>query len=109
MSHSQSLYRFFKPNSKPFLPNPELETVPVKASEVLRANQYVERALDSAQSRKRGPYQRYNAETRAKIGRYAAENGNKAAVDKFSQELSRPVSESSVRGMKKAYYTELLN
>ena len=106
MSYSQSLYCFFKPTSKPFLPDPELETVPEKADEVRHVNRSVERALDSV-SRKRGSYQRYDPETRAKIGRYAAENGNKAAVDKFSTELSRPVSESSVRGMKKAYYIEL--
>ena len=39
--------------------------------------------------------------------KFAAENGNKAAVDKFSKVLSRPVRESTMRGIKKAYYIEL--
>ena len=39
-------------------------------------------------------------ETRAKIGRYAAENGNKAAVDK---EFNHSVPESTIRGRKTAY------
>ena len=39
----------------------------------------------------------YDAEIRAKIGRYAAENGNKNAVETFFRELQRPLSESTVR------------
>ena len=35
------------------------------------------------------------------------QNGNKHAVEKFSGELERPISESTVCGFKKAYYTEL--
>ena len=49
----------------------------------------------------------YDPELRAKIGKFAATSGNKAAVEKFSKELGRPVSESTVRGMKKAYYIAL--
>ncbi len=44
---------------------------------------------------------------KAKIGRYAAENGNIAAVKKFSKELERNIPESSVRHFKKCYYEEL--
>ena len=31
-------------------------------------------------------------------------SGNKAAVDKYSKELGRPASESTVCGLKKVYY-----
>ena len=44
---------------------------------------------------------------RAKMDRFAAENGNKRAVEKFSRELKRPLSQNTVRGFKKAYYSEL--
>ena len=47
----------------------------------------------------------YDAEVRAKIGRYAATaNGNKAADTKFSRELGSDVPESSVRNMKKTNF-----
>ena len=49
----------------------------------------------------------YDPELRAKIGKFAATSGNKAAVAKFSKELGRPVSESTIRGMKKVYYWAL--
>ena len=49
----------------------------------------------------------YDPELRTKIGKYAAMSGNKAAVTKFSKEIGRPVSESTVRGMKEAYYLAL--
>ena len=39
----------------------------------------------------------------SKIGRYAAENGNKAAVSRFSMELGQVIPESTVRGMKSNY------
>jgi hypothetical protein len=34
--------------------------------------------------RKRGAYTAYSSNARAKIGKFAAENGNKAAVAKFT-------------------------
>ena len=46
---------------------------------------------------KKGAYHAYDEEVSAKIGRYAAENGNKAAV----------INESSVRNMKKANLKQL--
>jgi hypothetical protein len=40
---------------------------------------------------------------RYQIGKYAAQNGNRSAVNKFTKELGKPLSESTVRGMKKNY------
>ena len=51
-----------------------------------------------------GTYTYYPPELRAKIGNFAAESGNKLAVERFSKELGKPVSESTVRGFKKNYY-----
>ena len=44
-------------------------------------------------------------EVQAKASRY--ENDNKAAVTKYSTMLGYPISESTVRGLKKHYFTEL--
>ena len=54
--------------------------------------------------RKRGKYNHYYAEVRAKIAKHTCEYGNKSASVKFTQELGHYVSESSVRNMKKAYF-----
>ena len=62
---------------------------------------------NKAKGMKRGPYGVYPSDMRAKIGRYAAEMGVVAAARRFSKELSRPVNESTVRGMKKAYLLQL--
>ena len=49
-------------------------------------------------------HHRYDPELRTKVGRYVASSGNKAAVTKYCKELGRPVSESTVWSIKKAYY-----
>ena len=57
--------------------------------------------------KKRGSYGFYTPEQRAKIGRYAAENGVNVAARKFTKDLGRKVNESTVRGMKDSYLKEL--
>ena len=52
-------------------------------------------------------YNYYDPELHTKIGKYAATSGNKAAVNKFSEKLGKPISESTVRGLKKAYCSAL--
>ena len=52
-------------------------------------------------ARKRGKYQLYSAETRAKIGKYATENGNSKAMNHFKEELPT-LKESTVRTFKQA-------
>ena len=41
-----------------------------------------------------------SAEFKAKIGKYAAENGNTAAARHFSRELEKPLSEATIQGFK---------
>ena len=55
----------------------------------------------------RGDYHHYSAEARAKIAKYACESRNKAAVKKYSVELSHPVSEGTVRNFRCKYLEQL--
>ena len=57
-------------------------------------------------ARKRGKYQLYSAETRAKIGKYASENGNSKAMNHFKEEFPT-LKESTVRTFKQAYEKSL--
>ena len=93
-----SLYPWFSSSSnKPFLPDPAQEKTKEKELEVTNANMRVLEAMESQLRRKRprGTYTYYSPELRAK---FAAESGNKAAVEKFSTEMGKPMSESTVRG-----------
>ena len=56
---------------------------------------------------KGGPYIKLNDEMRAKIGKYASENGDTAAARHFSKVLGKALNRSTVRGMKKCYPQEL--
>ena len=101
-----SLYRWFSVEKLAYLPDPDAEKMEDKAAEVREVNKAVLGQL--SKNRKRpSSHNYYDPELRAKIGKFAAESGNKAAVEKFSKELGRPVSESTVRGIKKAYYLAL--
>lgn len=72
------------------------------------ANRELEKAVDAfKRRRKRGAYIHYSDQLRAKIAKYACENGNTAAAARFSLELGSKVSESSVRNMKKEYLQKL--
>ena len=57
-------------------------------------------------ARKRGKYRHYSAETCAKIGKYASENGNSKAINQFKEELPT-LKESTVRTFKRAYERRL--
>lgn len=94
-----SLYRWFSSSSsKPFLPDLGQEPTKEKELEVANANARVLEAMQSQQRGKhpRGTYVYYPPELHAKIGKFAAESGQKAAVTKFSKDLGKPVSESTV-------------
>ena len=96
-------YRWFSSlSNKPFLPDPVQEMTKEKEVEVTNANT---RVLEAMESQQRRTY--YSPELRAKIAKFAAESGNKAAVEKFSTEMGKLVSESTVRGLKKRYYEAL--
>ena len=97
-----SLYRYFSWSTKPYLPNPEEEKTTNEVNETTVVNHEVEKTLCASccRQRKRKSNFHYDPETRAKIGRFAAENGNKSVVVRFSQKLQKPLSESRVHGFK---------
>ena len=55
---------------------------------------------------KRQSYDHYSGEMRAKIGKYAAENGNEKARKHFSKDFL-DLKESTIRNFKKKYYVKL--
>ena len=57
-------------------------------------------------ARKLGIYQHYSAETHAKIGKYASENGNSKAINHFKEDLPT-LKESTARTFKRAYEKRL--
>ena len=56
--------------------------------------------------KKRKVYTTFSDKTRAEIGRYAAENGNVAALRKFRSDIP-DLGETMVRLFKKRYHEEL--
>ena len=58
------------------------------------------------QRAKRKPYTHFTDEERAKIAKYAAENGNSNAIKHFEKDFPG-LNESTVRNFKKKYYSQL--
>ena len=81
-----SLLRWFKPQSKTSigLPDPKQENSQEEERKIDSADKAVEDALKSSGAKKRGPKATYSPELGAKIGRVAAEIGNKAAVTRVA-------------------------
>ena len=102
-----SLHRFFKPLTC----LPTAEETGLSASTVEETNKAVEEELGSQRSASARPNKKrkytttFTPEVRAQIGRYAAENGNGAAVKKFK--ATHDVGESTVRAFKKKYLEEV--
>ena len=105
-----ALLRYFKPVNS-HLPDPAGPlSADIPPPAIRQANLdvlSVEKRDASAKTRARGSYGRLTDKQRAQIGKYASENGNAAAVRRFSKELDRPLNESTVRSIKKNYYQEL--
>ena len=97
-----SIRSYFKPACS--LPTP-VETG-IGAVATKEANRAVQRVLDEQSSQqpspKRRKYTTFNDEQRARVGKYAAENGNTAALRKFRSEMPS-LGESTVRFFKKRY------
>ena len=90
-STSMSILRWLQAKQNhPLLPNPGGN------KSVVAANKAVSSILVEKAPRKRGPYHHYDGELRAKIAKYACENGNKSAIAKFSSTLSYALSEGTV-------------
>ena len=66
------------------------------------ANKGVTKALDS-KSQKRGKYNSYTPEQRAKIGKYAAENGASRAAKYYTAVWGIHINESMARRLKTEY------
>ena len=95
-----SLYHWFsKSGNKLYLSDQARENSPTKQVGVAKVNERVVAAMEPTYRKQR--YNSYSPELSAKIGKYAAKSGNKAAVEKFSAELRKPICESTVRGIKK--------
>ena len=79
-----------------------------KSSATEAANTAVMEELASTdKKRKLGSYHHYSDEVRARMGRHAAEHGNKSAVSKFTKELEHSVNESTIRNCKRLYLGRL--
>ena len=99
-----SLRRYFKPANK----LPTADKAGLSANVVKEVNQVVTRTLEQSEASagKKGKYTTtFTPEDRAAIARYAAQNGNSAAVKKFK--AYHNVGESTVRSFKKIYLEEL--
>ncbi|XP_041364431.1 uncharacterized protein LOC121379845 [Gigantopelta aegis] len=92
----------------PGLPNPRESKTEIEAETIVAANTSVDKLTseENPKKRKRGEYQNYDENVRAKIAVYAIEKGVMKATRKFSTELNKKLSESTVRSMKKAFLKE---
>ena len=100
-----SLYRFFKPVTVKKLPDPNGELSATVSPPAIRAANKEVMDMEITEHGKRKPYKKINDSLRAKIAQYAIQNGNAAAVRKFSKEFDTPLNESTVRSLKKSYVT----
>ena len=102
-----SILSYFKPSS--MIPSPSDTGIGVVATK--EANEAVRKVIDhgasaNVVSKKRKAYTAFPDETSANIGRYAAENGNAAALKKFRSDIP-DIGESTVRLFKKRYLEEV--
>ncbi|KAJ8315224.1 hypothetical protein KUTeg_007374 [Tegillarca granosa] len=98
------IFSFFKKVDKAGLPvatSPSFQAANKEVSSVMATNSGGKSA-SGGKGRKR-KYGAYSPETRAKIARYAIENGNTAAAKHYTTVLKTDISESTVRGMKASY------
>ena len=84
------------PNPSPSdqdLPNPNLFADPLVAKE---ANDQVKLTMEQSSSRKRKAYNSVSDDLKAKIGKYAAENGVANAIRHFSRQVPFDLKQQSV-------------
>ena len=70
------------------------------SSAIEEANAVVTSAQQEATKAKRGPYLKLSNELKAKIWKYASENGNSVAARHFSKVLGKELNPSTIRGLK---------
>jgi len=110
-----SLYRYFKPVTKPRnlpanLPDPEGPLSGVLPSSTIKAaNDAVLAASRQPQppkSSKRGPYVTLTGVQQAEVARFALAHGNQAAIHRYTEEYSSKIKDSSVSTWKSKYVEE---
>ncbi|KAH3738073.1 hypothetical protein DPMN_044683 [Dreissena polymorpha] len=90
--------------SVPGLPGPANSASQKEAVTTQAANDAVEKVLvTESRKRKRGEYFNYDDGIRAKIARYAIDNGVTKASRHFSADLAHNVSKTTVRSMRDQY------
>uniref|UniRef100_A0A8W8MB69 Uncharacterized protein n=1 Tax=Magallana gigas TaxID=29159 RepID=A0A8W8MB69_MAGGI len=99
---------------KPGLPDPQKANTPEKKNLIENVNESVEKEMltcspsspSGSRKRKRGNYERFSPETKAKIARYAINHGASKAARYYSTTLNKNVQESTVQRFKTAYLLE---
>ena len=71
------------------------------------ANKDVLAAMKYVEPKKKGPYIKISPECKARIAKYAIENGNCTAARKFGKSLEKPMNESTVHSWVVIYKKEL--
>ena len=81
----------------------------IPSSSIQETNKEVSAVMvETSCGRKRSTYLKASAEKRARIGKYAAEHGIVSAIRQFSKDFPvNALKESTVRGWKMAYTTEV--
>ena len=99
-----SLRRYLRP--KDGLPNPRGSLSSSMSSiAIAQANKEVQEIL-KPKEKKRGKYNKFSAELRAEIGKYASYHGVAATARHFSRKLKKKVSESTARSIRDSYLIE---
>ena len=94
---------------RPVLPSPlgSLNKL-VPSTSIVEANKEVSERIVKCKDGKKASYLKVTPEMKAKVGKYAAENGIVSAIRKFSQQFPPDsLKESTVRGWKQLYLREL--
>ena len=101
----ESVSAYFPSQGSTSLGNVEYHAVESSVASLANSHS-TEGSLATSAARKRGKYQHYSAETRAKIGKFSSENGNSKAINHFKEELPT-LKESTVRTLRQAYEKRL--
>lgn len=104
-----SILKYFSWKRKDALPLPDPKgplSKEIPPATIVEANKEVLKVLNDNQRTKRDTYIKVAPDCKAKIAKYALENGNCAAARKYSSELKEKLSESTVRSWVTKYKQE---
>ena len=93
------------------MPDPNAEENPSVGAAFEAANEAVSELLSTSVASKRNrtssSYHEYDAETRAKISKYACDHGVAKAVRHFTEELGHPINKSTIQSMQLKFKQQL--